>query len=187
MWIYTSLIRLLLTYAALVWWTRTHLTQFGHIQRITCLGMTGCMSTTPTAAMETLLCLPPLQLVVEKEARHAAYRLHCSHHFKKSDWGHSTIFKMAMEYFPVLLAPSDSMLPLDSRLNSHTVSSKLVLQCLNSLQGLSIHKRVKLVWVSVQCGIIRNEEADGLAGVGSNNNFYRAEPVQILLIFTKFC
>jgi hypothetical protein len=35
--------------------------------------MIGCMSTTPTAAMETLLGLPLLQLVVEKEARQAAY------------------------------------------------------------------------------------------------------------------
>jgi hypothetical protein len=35
---------------------KTHLTtlktQFGHIQWITCLGLTGCMSTTPTAAMD---------------------------------------------------------------------------------------------------------------------------------------
>jgi hypothetical protein len=38
--------------------------------------------------------------------------LHCSNHFKKSDWGHSDIFKMTTEDFPVLLAPSDSMLPL---------------------------------------------------------------------------
>jgi hypothetical protein len=41
-----------LTYAALVWWTRKHLTtvkkQFGHIQRITCLGRAGCISTTTT-------------------------------------------------------------------------------------------------------------------------------------------
>jgi hypothetical protein len=59
--------------------------QFGHIQRITCLGMTGCLSTTPTAAMETLLGLPPLHIVVEKEARQATYILHCSNHFKKSD------------------------------------------------------------------------------------------------------
>jgi hypothetical protein len=50
--------------------------------------------------------------VVEKEARQAPYRLHCSNHFKKSDWGHSAIFKMATEDFPVLLASSDSMLPL---------------------------------------------------------------------------
>jgi hypothetical protein len=69
--------------------------------------MTGCMSTTFTAAMKTLLGLPPLQLVVEKEARQVAYRLQCSKLFKKSDWGHSAIFKI------VLLAPSDSMLPLE--------------------------------------------------------------------------
>jgi hypothetical protein len=83
-------IRPMLTYAALVWWKRTHLTtvkkQFGHIQHITFLGMTCCMSTTPTAAMETHLGLPPLQRVVEKEARQAAYRLHCFNHFLKSHW-----------------------------------------------------------------------------------------------------
>jgi hypothetical protein len=55
--------------------------------------------------METLLGLPLLQLVLEKEARQDAYRLHCS--------GHSTIFKMTTGDFPVLLAPSDSLLPLE--------------------------------------------------------------------------
>jgi hypothetical protein len=39
--------------------------------------------------------------------------LHCSNHFKKSDWGHSAIFKTATEDFPVFLAPSDRMLPLE--------------------------------------------------------------------------
>jgi hypothetical protein len=55
------------------------------------------LSYSTTAAMETLLGLPPLQLVVDKEARQAAYRLHCSSLFKKSDWRHSAIFKMATE------------------------------------------------------------------------------------------
>jgi hypothetical protein len=63
--------------------------------------------------METILGSPPLQLVVEKKARQAAYRLHYSNHFKKSDWGHSAIFKIATKDLPVLLAPSESMLPLD--------------------------------------------------------------------------
>jgi hypothetical protein len=71
------------------------------------------MSTTFTAAMEALLGLPSLQLVVEKEARQVACRLHCSNHFKKSDCGHSVIFKMATEDFPILLTPSDSMLPME--------------------------------------------------------------------------
>jgi hypothetical protein len=57
--------------------------------------MKGCMSSTPTVANETLLGLPPLQLVVEKEVRQTAYTLHCSNYFKKSDWGHTAIFKIA--------------------------------------------------------------------------------------------
>jgi hypothetical protein len=106
----------MLPYATLVWRNKTHLTavkkQFGHIQRITCWDMTGCMRTTPTAAMGTLPGLPPLQFLVEKEVRQAAYRLlHSFNYFKKSDWEHSAIFKMATEDFPLLLASSDSMLP----------------------------------------------------------------------------
>jgi hypothetical protein len=60
--------------------------------------------------METLLSLPPLQLVVEKEARQTAYRLHCSNHFIISDWGHTAIFKIATED---VLAPSDNILPME--------------------------------------------------------------------------
>jgi hypothetical protein len=37
----------------------------------------------------------------------------CTNHFNKSDWGHSAIFKMTTEDFLVLLALSDSMLPLE--------------------------------------------------------------------------
>jgi hypothetical protein len=57
--------------------------------------MTGYMSTKPTAAMETLPGLPPLQLVVENEARQAAYT--APTFSKKSAWGHSAIFKIAAE------------------------------------------------------------------------------------------
>jgi hypothetical protein len=39
--------------------------------------------------------------------------LHCSNHFKNQTGGHSAIFKIATEDIPVLLAPSDSMLPLE--------------------------------------------------------------------------
>jgi hypothetical protein len=56
------------------------------------------------------------------------------------------------------------------------VSSRLVLQCRNSLQGPSIHNGVQLFWLPGHCGIIGNEEADGLAGVGSKFNFCGLEP-----------
>jgi hypothetical protein len=51
---------------------------------------------------------------------------------------------------------SDSHIALLA-LSSHTVSSRLVLQCRNSLQGLSVQNRVQLFWVPGHCGIIRNE------------------------------
>jgi hypothetical protein len=64
-------------------------------------------------------------------------------------------------------------------LSKHTVSSRLVLQCRNSLQGLSIHNRVQLFWVPGQsghCGIIGNEEADSRAGVVSKSSFSGPKP-----------
>jgi hypothetical protein len=41
-----------------------------------CLAITGAMKSTPTAAMEVLLNLTPLQLLIMVEARMALYRLH---------------------------------------------------------------------------------------------------------------
>jgi ribonuclease HI len=58
-------------------------------------------------------------------------------------------------------------------LSSHTVSSRLVLQC---IIVLSIHNRVKLFWVSGYCGIFENEDTDGLARKGAKNNFCGPEP-----------
>jgi hypothetical protein len=64
------------------------------------------MSTSPTAVIENLLGLPSLQLVVEKEARQAAYTLHCYNLFKKSNWGHSAFSKwqrMISQFYWLLL------------------------------------------------------------------------------------
>jgi hypothetical protein len=44
------------------------------VQKLACLGITGAMRTTPTNAVEALTCLPPLELVVQGEARSAANR-----------------------------------------------------------------------------------------------------------------
>ena len=51
-------------------------TKLGRIQRMACLAITGVMKSTPTAAMEILLNLTPLDLVIQVEARMALYRLH---------------------------------------------------------------------------------------------------------------
>lgn len=65
-WTYTMVVRPMITYASLVWWTkmrqRTAITELSKVQRLACLGITGAMRSTPTAAMEVLLDLPPFIL-----------------------------------------------------------------------------------------------------------------------------
>jgi hypothetical protein len=78
-WIYTAVIRPIITYSITVWWPRVKLkaskAELGNLQRLACLSITGATRTTPTAALETLLGLPPLHLQLEAEARAGIYRL----------------------------------------------------------------------------------------------------------------
>jgi hypothetical protein len=54
-WLYTSVVRSILSYAPLVWWKRVELKnaqkRLSHLQQMTCLGITGCMRSTPTSAV----------------------------------------------------------------------------------------------------------------------------------------
>jgi hypothetical protein len=79
-WLYTGVIRPSIFYGALFWWSKvmqkTTKIQLGRIQRMACLAVTGAMKSTPTAAMEALLNLTPLDLLIMAEVRTALYRLH---------------------------------------------------------------------------------------------------------------
>jgi hypothetical protein len=54
-WIYTAVVRSIVTYAAAVWWPRvkvkTSQAELGKLQRMACLGTTGALRTAPTVAM----------------------------------------------------------------------------------------------------------------------------------------
>jgi len=49
--------------------------RLSRVQRLACLGITGAIRTTPTGAVETLTGLPPLDLVIQGEARSAVHHL----------------------------------------------------------------------------------------------------------------
>jgi hypothetical protein len=94
-WIYISVVRPILTYAALLWWKKASQISVNrktaHLQRFAGVSITGTMHSTPTAALEVIL--PPLGIYIEGKARQATYRLNCSGDFTRARFGHLEVFE----------------------------------------------------------------------------------------------
>jgi hypothetical protein len=106
-WLYISTIWLSITFASLVWWPSCQMAKakkrLSSIQRLAYLGITGLMHTTPTGAMEALTGLPPLELVIQGEARSAVYHLWSlgCWSYLQSTQGHSRILMWLQRFDPV--------------------------------------------------------------------------------------
>ena len=78
-WMYTMMVRPIITYGAVAWAGRTKLqgakSSLAKIQRLACLCITGAMKSCPTAAMEVILDLTPLHLVIEQIRTNTLVRL----------------------------------------------------------------------------------------------------------------
>lgn len=79
LWIYLAIIRPALEYGALIWVPATevklHLRPLEKVQRLALLGVTGAMSSTPTAALECLLDVRPVGIRVKQIALATSHRL----------------------------------------------------------------------------------------------------------------
>ena len=77
--LYVSIIRLHITFTSFVWWPGCQMAsakkKLSRVQRLACLGMMGATRTTSTNAVEALICLPPLERVVQSEASSAVHHL----------------------------------------------------------------------------------------------------------------
>jgi hypothetical protein len=78
-WLYVAIIWPSISYASIAWWpgrqTASAKKRLSRIQRCACLEITGAICNTPTVAVMVLTGLPPLDLVIQCEARSAVYRL----------------------------------------------------------------------------------------------------------------
>jgi ribonuclease HI len=78
LWMYKMLVRPVISYGALVWWSKTEQPtvqiKLNKIQRIVLMMITRCMKTVPSIALEMLIDMVPLHLWIQQEAIQTNYK-----------------------------------------------------------------------------------------------------------------
>lgn len=154
LWIYRSIVRPILSYAVSVWspglQTVTGRKELTKVQRLALLCITSAYPGTPTAAIEALLCLLPIDLFLQSESVCGMHRLIRTGQFvvnheagTTANPGHAAYIKKFYGKVPLLGLPTDAIIPyfeasknfcirIDNRLrvqdvlNSHISESGIV-------------------------------------------------------------
>ncbi|XP_039762519.1 uncharacterized protein LOC120635572 [Pararge aegeria] len=187
-WLYTAIVRPIVSYASVVWSNKTTVktqNKLSSLQRSACLLITGAMSTTPGDALDALLNLPPLHLHVRKEAKACMYRLTSQgvvnwlprelRHLHNSVLG-----------IPVLGMPTDSITPKLNFLRQYTVE---IPNRIDWLENRITWKPGSLKWYTdgsksgsnVGCGIFEETTRVGLQrNLGVYTSIFQAEVFAII-------
>ena len=95
LWVYETIVKPKLTYAALVWWEstfrKTPVRELEHIHSVALRGAYGAKHSTPTAAIGVLLGQVGLHLDIIRAAAQSAYRIICWGGWRGNRTGHTTI------------------------------------------------------------------------------------------------
>lgn len=98
LWMYTSVIRPILSYGAMVWWPVAEKTStmklLYRVQRSACIGITGAMRTCPAEALNAMLHIIPIDLHITASAACSATRLKALGIWKGSAYGHARILQI---------------------------------------------------------------------------------------------
>lgn len=115
MWIYSMVVKPMVSYASVVWWPKvtqaTARQKLDSLQRMACLSVTGAMASAPTAALNAILDLPPLWAYIMGQARMSSYRLQQAGCWRgiRPNLGHVRITSVIDG--EALCMPSDHMTP----------------------------------------------------------------------------
>ncbi|XP_055856174.1 uncharacterized protein LOC129919340 [Episyrphus balteatus] len=114
-WMYTAIIRPILTYSSIVWWEAveksSYLKNLNKVQRLACIGITGAQRSTPQAGLEMILDLPVLDEFIRCTAAKSALRLKELGYWKQNTYGHGSIMQR-YDTVPGLEATTDYIPPL---------------------------------------------------------------------------
>lgn len=109
-WVYTAIIRPMLTYVSLVWWQKikqtSSRTRLSKLQRMVCLGITEALNTTPIAALEIMLGLSYLHVVIQNRAIMESYKLKITGSVASyNKGGHTEILKKLGQNYLLVMKP----------------------------------------------------------------------------------
>ena len=136
-WMYISLIRPIMAYASLVWIRSTeiksHKTILNKVQRKGCMAVLNAMHTTPTAAMELMLNLEPIDIFLKTQAINTYKRLLDNGNWRVKEGeiidvdSHVNIVKRITRRFEFLHYPRDKLLNtefISTNFNTEILSRK---------------------------------------------------------------
>ena len=118
-WLYESIVRPILTYGSIVWASsldRSYIIKLlEKVQRTACMMITGAMKSTPTAGLECILNITPIQIHIKKEALASYVRLQHTSSWRPRKgeplWekGHTSTISKLVKEIPELMQNKDKL------------------------------------------------------------------------------